>query len=932
MQKADYEYSASLDASQVEAELSRVDRQMDDLGKRGDGAMNQIAKSSGGAAGGLQQMTGGAGMAEMAIGAVGGAAAMAAMKIVEMAQQGIAMLKALTDQAIQMNSQVQTAQVLFGNLMKSEEEAKRFVSDLREETQKLGLAFSATTEFAQAILPDSKSVAEFMELLKTTDRYADFEGVQFERLKLAINEAVAGQMTYLRQWLNLSGAQLDRIKELQKEYGQVAGLTKGMQEILEKKGAGSADSFSGTALYAEKSLRGMMDNMKLALGDAPFDEYLEGMNRFNKWLNDNSDHLVDLAYSIGEAFASVMDVVGDLKGDALDSLDVEGLVDVIQSFLDGVVEAANQVHLLIDNIQIFIEAAAPLKDMTFGFVEEFRESVGLTQTMDEKLAEMQKSGNAAVAGLGNLGDAMTDSWNPFLGILSHAGEALTTLNQMIAMASAGLASLLAGIKPIIDDFMGLAEMAGAAMAGDFERVSEIGKRESNILKGNFFDLEAAYKAGMESFEKSVAKMEEADQRREEREQKRKERDQKVEHSTWENPSLADKDPLESEDYKKAKDKLDKALEKQRVADQRRLEDFEEELAEKRLSVEQWAVEDLLKIEEDYQQKRIDLRAKYDADYEAENKNYAKQTLQRDKKHREEREEFEKESNQRRLELEENYQKQLQEMTDDFQRNAQRLAERRDAIAFVELLRSREEALSDAKTQKEEARTTLEEQIAEDRQKMQERQEEEIRSAKETHEERLAMLKERLDEELAAADEKYRADLEKHNETEQKKYDAIEEFIKKRMAAWEKADRRRLEDLQTQMDKEIKIIEDAEKKKAEIQAKEERSKPISQQRSYNEHLDTVERPTGRARGGPVYPGQAYWVGEEGPELFKPWQSGLIVPNDQLMYAQPGGRGMGGSVTYNQQQANLSMLDPTQVSAAQRAQMRQFILEVLMETEA
>jgi hypothetical protein len=41
--------------------------------------------------------------------------------------------------------------------------------------------------------------------------------------------------------------------------------------------------------------------------------------------------------------------------------------------------------------------------------------------------------------------------------------------------------------------------------------------------------------------------------------------------------------------------------------------------------------------------------------------------------------------------------------------------------------------------------------------------------------------------------------------------------------------------------------------------------------------------GKAGGGPVYYGNAYPVGERGPELFVPDQSGYIVPNDELQKA-------------------------------------------------
>ncbi|MCH8157212.1 MAG: hypothetical protein IID18_05580 [Nitrospinae bacterium] len=38
--------------------------------------------------------------------------------------------------------------------------------------------------------------------------------------------------------------------------------------------------------------------------------------------------------------------------------------------------------------------------------------------------------------------------------------------------------------------------------------------------------------------------------------------------------------------------------------------------------------------------------------------------------------------------------------------------------------------------------------------------------------------------------------------------------------------------------------------------------------------------GLASGGPVTPGQPFFVGERGPELFVPNSAGTVVPNNQL----------------------------------------------------
>lgn len=48
--------------------------------------------------------------------------------------------------------------------------------------------------------------------------------------------------------------------------------------------------------------------------------------------------------------------------------------------------------------------------------------------------------------------------------------------------------------------------------------------------------------------------------------------------------------------------------------------------------------------------------------------------------------------------------------------------------------------------------------------------------------------------------------------------------------------------------------------------------------------------GLAKGGPAKAGQPYIVGEEGPELFVPNQSGTVIPNDETM-AMYGGQGVG-----------------------------------------
>ena len=50
---------------------------------------------------------------------------------------------------------------------------------------------------------------------------------------------------------------------------------------------------------------------------------------------------------------------------------------------------------------------------------------------------------------------------------------------------------------------------------------------------------------------------------------------------------------------------------------------------------------------------------------------------------------------------------------------------------------------------------------------------------------------------------------------------------------------------------------------------------------------------RARGGPVQAGRPYLVGEEGPEIVVPGQSGTVVPNHALEFSRPQEQGAGAS---------------------------------------
>jgi phage-related minor tail protein len=72
---------------------------------------------------------------------------------------------------------------------------------------------------------------------------------------------------------------------------------------------------------------------------------------------------------------------------------------------------------------------------------------------------------------------------------------------------------------------------------------------------------------------------------------------------------------------------------------------------------------------------------------------------------------------------------------------------------------------------------------------------------------------------------------------------------------------------------------------------------------------------RASGGPVFGGEAYLVGEQGPELFVPQTSGTVVPNSAL-------RGGGGNQIIQLQLDGRTIYEVVMNERGQRRNFREF----------
>lgn len=269
-----------------------------------------------------------------------------------------------------------------------------------------------------------------------------------------------------------------------------------------------------------------------------------------------------------------------------------------------------------------------------------------------------------------------------------------------------------------------------------------------------------------------------------------------------------------------------------------------------------------------------------------------------------------------------------------QEEARLEAEREREEARIQAERAKQDRAIENERVREEARIQAE-QAAEDRAIENERKMEDLRAqlTRELEEQRLA--NERDIEEQRLAEERKAEDLATARARD-------EEDLKTSLE-------RKLADLKASLAAEVAAIKAAESQKTAVTVSES-EKRIAQIRKEaaagpkgtpnNPTFLTPEGPQKRfgsigrrAAGGPVAPGTSYMVGERGPELFSPNVAGYISPN-RTPSSVPALAGAIYSRNDNSTHINapVDMLDPTKFSAAQKAILRNEVIQMMNEREA
>lgn len=969
-----YEYLLLLNTESASKSLQDISIKFDQLAARGDEAFKRV--------GGSAQVSG------FQIGAISGVVQTVTQALLNMAAQGTQALVKLGQESMQLAAQFDAARRMFSNIFEGNEQVASAVMDrVISKAAALGIEMNDALSLGRAFLPDVQNLEQFDKLLGMMRGMAEIDPIQgIAGARFAIDEAMSGQFRSLIGRFEFRRDQVDRIKELQKELGPVAGTIEGVTKELERMGV-NTEMLGGTFQTSMGQATAAIDKVKLAMGRPLMEEAMEGLDEFSQVMGEKSQDFQLIAGVVGDTLASIVDFVAGGAIDFLKNLDVDKVMEVVQG-----------IQMMAENARTLAEI---LLDMDFS--DSFLDNLtGATDKLNEALETAIK-----------------------LAALAKAEAARQQAEAEVRRAAAGAEGETYGRGRF---FAGL--VGGTGQEGVEERARAAGEKAFGDV---MLETVKALDKHNQRIEENKRKLEE---RRAELEKQKDTTDELAEANAQMEKRYAKifgaggTEP--DEETAKAIEKVNKATEDIEIQHQRRMAEIDKDALRDRLAAEQGFAEDRLDLARKNAQRVEDINSDHQdrLDDAAIDLSRDEEKIARDMARK--RVEAEREAAKEQVKIEQDLVDELERIRRRFNEDLLDAERNQDAIAFIEAIRARDREIEEARIGRDEKVEEARAEAEEKREELKLQQEQEVEDAKIANEEKLEDLQLRLNRELEKQATAYERDLEQQGITEDRKRAQLNDKYLERKADEDQRWSEAYEDLNRRMEEEFALIEAWEQKKTEmmVAAEEARQARLVEVRAkYNqfgdsiygsqmaeaqdeanqarEHVDSIyggqvreaeearqhvdsiygeqmrnpanfssggqgrtaaqraasrtsatapaPRPTSslasfwggiasafnnargsygqrRQHGGPVWGGE-WLVGEAGPEILQipSGTEGWVVPNSQLMYSPRFG-GAGSSTTNSNQRTVIMNVDPGVLSDAQIMQTRQLIYQVLDEVES
>ena len=823
---SDVVFKASLDDSEVNKALQRIDKNIEKLANRG-------AKS-------FDKMQDSATKSGVKMGAVSGIVQELTSQFIQLGVQAVEAFVAIARESVELNKELELARIsvtqIFGGNQKA---ADAFLETIKDSARLLGVSRTELTQLAKGILPDIGSIKQTKEFVESIIVLGRDAGASFQSIRIAAEEALSGNLSSLQRRLNVPKVAIDRIKELQEEFGATEGIVRGLAERVEDTGI-SIESTSGSLTVLAGQLKGSFEDVQVALGAPIAEELKQQIISLSEVFEENRDDIEAVATVLGDLTAQVIEFLGTNLAEFIDELDFQAVEEFIISLQTAASAVQTVLEVLFDN-----------PDVNAG-LDELTADVFLLAEAMQTLAQVIGFVRASLNALQPLVDSAQGTFLLLTGNVKGAAENFKAFGEGIKEGAFDAEQFKTGIldtNSALERHQGRLEDIREAQAGRRKEVEDT--TEADLAAGEAL---LQHQKALDDLARAEAAAEEAQAKINERQEKF------------------------ARDAQKRLTKIQLEGERDRLDDLIKNAQKREDIASKNAD----RIEDIFRKNE---------QAITDAatDLSREEQDIARRSAR-------ERGEVERDLANERIDIEREFRQELLRIQQQFNQSAEEAERNNDAQAFLQAVRTRDDQIDQAKLRRvgsvDEAKIEAERR----RDELKKNLEFEVQDAKIANRRKLEDLQINLQRALDAQQINLDRQLEAQAIAEERQAQERRLSIQRALEDFATANRLKREDLQRSLEAEFAAVRAFETAKADFAIAETRravrailnlraqlfgrggsvgggsSAPIG--------LPTTSPFRTRQEGGPVNPNQPFLVGEVGPELFVPAQAGNIIPNNVL----------------------------------------------------
>lgn len=350
---ADVTYKIELDDDQVLKALKVIDYNMRRLATEGDKSFSKVTQAT--KTSGVQ------------IGLVSGVVQELTRRFINLAEEGARAFISIAAGGVELSKELELTQIALTNVLGGNQDAaEAFLDTIRQTARRLRTDYVELAQLAATILPQSNDIQATNQLLEQAIILGKQAGQSATGIRIALQEALAGQFTSLQRRLNVPASAIARIKSMSEEVGLVNALIAVLGDRVQQLGL-SLDSTADTAAAAFATLESEGRRFQQILGEPILEALKEQAQALLEVLDEKGPAIEDAALAFGQFAAAVVELIGTNLIDFIDSLDFERIE-----------KTADALHNLADASDILVKT---LISISPGMNDELDRSVNLLNLM-----------------------------------------------------------------------------------------------------------------------------------------------------------------------------------------------------------------------------------------------------------------------------------------------------------------------------------------------------------------------------------------------------------------------------------------------------------------------------------------------------------------------------------------------------------------------